>query len=148
MTGSIHPRDHVTLVVRNVEAAKKFFALLGFKEVIDTIISGEPLSTYMGIKNIESQHITLVLQDCTPRFEIQLLHYMNPPIVEDPDITDLHRTGYNHLAVRVENLDSEVKRLKEAGVVIKNNPVAFHNRKLVFLAGPEDVTIELVEWLD
>jgi catechol 2,3-dioxygenase-like lactoylglutathione lyase family enzyme len=140
--------DHVTLVVRDVEAAKKFFALLGFQDEIDTVISGEPLSTYMGIKNIESQHVTLVLQGCTPRFEIQLLHYMNPPILKDPNTTDLHRTGYNHLALRVENLDSEVKRLKEAGVVIKNQPVAFHKRKLVFLAGPEDVTIELVEWLD
>ena len=48
---------------------------------------------------------------------------------------------------QVKSLE-ELKRLKEAGVVIKNNPVAFHNRKLVFLVGPEDVTIELVEWLD
>ena len=139
--------DHVTLVVQDVEAGKKFFALLGFKDEIDTVISGEPLSTYMGIKNIEARHITLVLQGGNPRFEIQLLHYMNPPILKDPSITDLHRTGYNHLALRVENLDSEVKRLKEAGVVIKNQPVTFHNRKLVFLAGPEDVTIELVEWV-
>src|SRR5262245_66487455 len=107
--------DHVTLVVRDVEAAKSFFALLGFKDEIDVVISGEPLSTYMGIRDIESQHVTLVLQGCTPRFEIQLLHYMNPPVVEDPDITDLHRTGYNHLALRVENLDSEVKRLRDAG---------------------------------
>ena len=140
--------DHVTVVVRDVEGAKEFFALLGFKDEIDTVISGETLSTYMGIKDIESRHITLVLQGCTPRFEIQLLHYMNPPILKDPNTTDLHRTGYNHLALRVENFDSEVKRLKEAGVVIKNQPVAFHNRKLVFLVGPEDVTIELVEWLD
>ena len=140
--------DHVTLVVRDVEAGKKFFALLGFKEEIDTVISGPVLSAYMGIANIESQHVTLVLQGCTPRFEIQLLHYMNPPIVKDPDITDLHRTGYNHLALRVEDLDAEVKRLRDAGVVIKNQPVAFHSRKLVFLAGPEDVTIELVQWLD
>ena len=140
--------DHVTLVVRDVEAGKKFFALLGFKDEIDTVISGEVLSTYMGIKDIESQHVTLVLQGCTPRFEIQLLHYMNPPVVKDPDITDLHRTGYNHLALRVEDLDAEVKRLREAGVVIKNQPVAFNNRKLVFLAGPEDVTIELAQWLD
>ena len=140
--------DHVTLVVQDVEAGKKFFALLGFKDEIDTVISGEPLSTYMGIKNIEARHITLVLQGGNPRFEIQLLHYMNPPILKDPNITDLHRTGYNHLALRVENLDSEVKRLKEAGVVIKNQPVTFHNRKLVFLAGPEDVTIELVEWVN
>jgi len=140
--------DHVTLVVRDVDAAKKFFALLGFKDEIDTVISGEPLATYMGIKDIESQHITLVLKGCTPRFEIQLLHYMNPPVLKDPNTTDLHRTGYNHLAFRVEDLESEVKRLKEAGIITKNQPVAFHNRKLVFLVGPEDVTIELVEWLD
>ena len=140
--------DHVTLVVRDVEAARKFFALLGFKEEFDTVISGETLSTYMGIKNIESRHMTLVLEGSTPRFEVQLLHYMNPPILKDPNTTDLHRTGYNHLALRVENLESEVKRLKEAGVVLKNQPVAFHNRRLVFLAGPEDVTIELVQWLD
>ena len=140
--------DHVTLVVRDVEAAKKFFALLGFKDEFDTVISGETLSTYMGINNIESRHLTLVLEGCIPRFEVQLLHYMNPPILKDPNTTDLHRTGYNHLALRVENLESEVKRLKEAGVVLKNQPVAFHNRRLVFLAGPEDVTIELVQWLD
>jgi len=146
-SGVVKNADHVTLVVRDVEAAKKFFALLGFKNEIDTVISGEALSTYMGIKNIEAQHITLVLQGCTPRFEIQLLHYVNPPILKDPNTTDLHRTGYNHLALRVENLDSEVKLLEEAGVLIKNQPVAFHDRKLVFLIGPEDVTIELVEWL-
>jgi hypothetical protein len=99
------------------------------------------------MKNIEAHHITLVLQGCIPRFEIQLLHYVNPPILKDLNTTDLHRTGYNHLALRVENLDSEVKRLEEAGG-LKTQPVAFHDRKLVFLVGPEDVTIELVEWLD
>jgi catechol 2,3-dioxygenase-like lactoylglutathione lyase family enzyme len=140
--------DHVTLVVRDVEAAQKFFSLLGFTKEIDTVISGQTLSTYMGIRNIEARHTTLALQDCTPRFEIQLLHYISPPVLTDPNTSDLHRTGYNHLALRVENLDSEVKRLKEAGIVIKNQPVVFHNRKLVFLIGPEDVTIELVEWLD
>src|SRR5262249_12436394 len=122
--------DHVTLVVRDVEAAKKFFAILGFKDEIDTVISGDVLSTYLGIKNIEAQHVTLVLQGCSPRFEIQLLHYINPPIFKDPNTADLHRTGYNHLALRVENLESEVKRLKEAGIIIKNQPVAFNKRKL------------------
>jgi len=52
--GVVKNADHVTLVVRDVEAAKKFFALLGFKNEIDTVISGEALSTYMGIKNIDA----------------------------------------------------------------------------------------------
>jgi catechol 2,3-dioxygenase-like lactoylglutathione lyase family enzyme len=73
---------------------------------------------------------------------------MRPPTLEDPNTSDLHRTGYNHLALRVENLDSELKRLKEAGVVTRNQPITFHDRRLVFLVGPEDVTIELVEWVN
>jgi len=33
--------DHVTIVVRDVEKAKKFFALLGFKETKVALISGK-----------------------------------------------------------------------------------------------------------
>ena len=39
-SGVVKNADHVTLVVRDMEAAKKFFAFLGFKAEIDTVISG------------------------------------------------------------------------------------------------------------
>jgi len=36
--------DHVTIVVRDVEKAKKLFGLLGFEDAISVVISGEEMS--------------------------------------------------------------------------------------------------------
>jgi catechol 2,3-dioxygenase-like lactoylglutathione lyase family enzyme len=43
---SIH-FDHLTIVVRDVERAKAFFAVLGFKEAMSVVIAGEPFASYM-----------------------------------------------------------------------------------------------------
>ena len=53
--------DQVTIVVRDVEKAKKFFGLLGFKDAILVVISGEEMSRYTGIGGIEAEHVTLEL---------------------------------------------------------------------------------------
>ena len=29
---------------------------------------------------------------------------------------------------------------------LRNDPMAFHDSKLVFLAGPEGITVELADW--
>jgi catechol 2,3-dioxygenase-like lactoylglutathione lyase family enzyme len=44
--------DHVTIVVRDVEKAKRFFALLGFKETKTAVISGKVMEDYMGVRGI------------------------------------------------------------------------------------------------
>lgn len=40
--------DHLTIVVRDVDAAKRFFALLGFEHERSVVISGEVFADYMG----------------------------------------------------------------------------------------------------
>ena len=42
--------------------------------------------------------------------------------------------------------DDLIEKVKAAGVRLRNEPMAFHDRKLVFLEGPEGITIELAEW--
>jgi hypothetical protein len=37
--------DHVTIVVRDIERAKTFFGVLGFKQAISTVIAGEPFAS-------------------------------------------------------------------------------------------------------
>ena len=37
--------DHVTIVVTDVESAKRFFGLLGFEEDKSVVIAGPPFST-------------------------------------------------------------------------------------------------------
>ena len=39
-----------------------------------------------------------------------------------------------------------VATLRTHGIRMRNEIMDFHQRKLVFIAGPEDITVELSEW--
>jgi catechol 2,3-dioxygenase-like lactoylglutathione lyase family enzyme len=139
--------DHVTIVVRDVGKAKDFFALLGFVEQQSVVISGGKFSRYMGIPDIEAEHVTLVLAHAVPRIEVQLLRYLHPEPIQDSDIARLNRLGFNHVCFKVEDIEAEVRRLTARGIELRNAIMEFHDRKLVFLSGPEGVTVELAQWL-
>jgi len=138
--------DHVTIVVRDLERARQFFAVLGFREAISVVIAGEPFASYMGVPGIEADHVTLVLENATPRTEIQLLHYRRPESVADPHIRDLHKIGFNHICFAVEDIEAEVQKIHESGFETRSGILDFHARRLVFLEGPEGVTVELSQW--
>ncbi len=110
------------------------------------VISGGRFARYMGIEGIEAEHVTLVLRGASPRFEIQLLKYRRPERLAEQDLKNLARLGYNHICFAVTDLDAEVRRLVNHGVKLRNDVMEFHDRKLVFLSGPEDITVELAEW--
>lgn len=137
--------DHVTVVVRDRDAAQRFFGLLGFEHDQSVVISGETFSNYMGVPGITAEHITLVLKGAVPRCEVQMLVYRSPHALSNPLIEDLHTIGYNHICFAVEDLESELERLQVAGVETRNKMLDFHGRKLVFLKGPEGITVELSE---
>ena len=137
--------DHITLVVRDVEAAKRFFALLGFEHDRSVVISGEAFSDYMGVPGIEAEHVTLVLAGAVRRAEVQLLRYRTPDSVPNPTIENLSTIGFNHVCFAVEDLESELHRLRAAGIEPRTRILDFHGRKLVFLRGPEGITVELSE---
>ena len=138
--------DHLTIVVRDVDRAKSFFALLGFKEAMSVVISGEPFESYMGVPGIEAEHVTLVLEKASPRTEIQLLRYRHPNPLPDPHIHDLYKLGMNHVCFAVDDIEAEVAKFRGAGFKTRNEIMDFHSRKLVFLEGPEGVTVELSQW--
>ncbi len=75
-----------------------------------------------------------------------LLKYRHPDSVTDPEIANLTKLGFNHVCFAVDDLEAEVARLTENGVKLRNEVMVFHDRKLVFLSGPEGVTVELAEW--
>jgi catechol 2,3-dioxygenase-like lactoylglutathione lyase family enzyme len=67
--------------------------------------------------------------------------------MDNPDEANLARLGFNHVCFAVEDLDATLARLSAEGIVTKNEVMEFHDRRLVFLGGPGDVTIELSEWV-
>jgi len=137
--------DHVTIVVSDVEKAKHFFGLLGFEHDQSVVISGDVFSNYMGIDSIEAEHVTLVLAGATPRLEVQLLKYRKPDSISDPNIDHLNKIGFNHVCFAVENLEREVSRLTANGIKLRNEVLDFRGRKLIFLCGPDGITVELSE---
>ena len=138
--------DHLTIVVRDIDQAKAFFSALGLAEAISVVISGEPFASYMGVPNIEAEHVTLVLENASPRTEIQLLRYHHPDPLPDPHIRDLNKLGMNHICFAVDDIKAEVARLRARGFRTRNEVMDFHSRKLVFAEGPEGVTVELSQW--
>jgi catechol 2,3-dioxygenase-like lactoylglutathione lyase family enzyme len=136
--------DHVTIVVRDVDAGKRFFALLGFKEIKSVVISGKVMDDYMGIKDLKADHVTLAIEN--PHAEVQLLHYHHPHAIADANIGKLDKVGFNHICFKVDDLEAEIARLTAAGVTLRNTMMDFHSRKLVFLNGPEGITVELAQW--
>ena len=100
----------------------------------------------MGVADIEAEHVTLVLADASPRQEVQLLKYHHPDALPDPSGGNLTRLGFNHVCFAVDDLEAEVEKLRARGVQLRNEVMEFHGRKLVFLSGPENVTVELAQW--
>ena len=138
--------DHVTVCVTDLAAARRFFALLGLEEDKAVVISGEPFAAYMGLAEIEADHVTLVLPGASPRFEIQLLHYRRPAAVGDATIARLDKLGFNHICFAVDDIDTVVANLRAHGVEVRGELKGFHDRHLVFVTGPEGITVELAQW--
>jgi catechol 2,3-dioxygenase-like lactoylglutathione lyase family enzyme len=139
--------DHVTIAVSDIGNAKAFFALLGFVEQQTVVISGDKFSRYMGVAGIEAEHVTLMLANAAPRLEVQLLGYRHPDPIPDPNIAKLDKLGFNHICLAVDDIDAEVRKLLANGVRMRNEIMQFHDRKLVFIEGPEGVTVELAQWI-
>jgi catechol 2,3-dioxygenase-like lactoylglutathione lyase family enzyme len=137
--------DHVTFVVEDIARAKAFFALLGFVEDKAVVIAGPKFARYMRVDGIEAEHVTLALADTNPRTEIQLLKYRHPPSAA-AGADDPTRRGFNHICFAVDDLAAELARLRAHGVALLNEVMDFHDRKLVFLAGPEGIVVELSQW--
>ena len=139
--------DHITIAVADAAPAIKFFALLGFrKEHVATIDGGAP-ARYMGMPGMKAQHITLVLEGSNPRFEIQLLEFKPTPGA-DPGAhpTNLRQRGFNHLGIRVDDIEAATAHLLANGVTMLSDEMDYISRKLRLFDGPEGITLELVEW--
>jgi catechol 2,3-dioxygenase-like lactoylglutathione lyase family enzyme len=137
--------DHLTVVVTDLDEARRFFGLLGFVERVAVVVSGEAMERYMDIADWEADHVTLVLEGAPVHQEVQLLHFHRPAAVVDGAAGTLDRTGFNHVCFRVTDLDGLLVRCAEAGITPRNEVMDFHDRRLVFLDGP-GLVVELAEW--
>ena len=54
--------------------------------------------------------------------------------------------GYDHLGLEVDDLDSACTQLAAFGCSIDSGPTDLDDRRIVFLKGPENITLELIQF--
>ena len=141
--------DHITISVRDVDAAVELLGHFGFRRDHDASIDGGAPAEYMGMPRMKADHVTLALRGAEPRFEIQLLHFTDDDGLDPGGAvpSNMTRRGMNHLALRVDDLAAATAHLASVGIEPMNDELDFVSRKLRFFEGPEGVTIELAEWV-
>jgi catechol 2,3-dioxygenase-like lactoylglutathione lyase family enzyme len=138
--------DHINIVVSDLQKAAEFFMRLGFKETIRSRISGERFSAVTGLPYFDAEFIGFSLQGST--VNVELIRYYSPEGDRDPLASRPNRLGFRHLAFAVDDIDSEVARLKAAGVEFQSDVQVWEEtgKKLVYFYGPDGIILEFAQY--
>ncbi len=139
--------DHVSVTVADLERSVAFYHdLLGI-----------PI---FGIGVEESASVAAVTGSETARFRyadldlgsgqiLELLQYLRPK--GTPHRPSVYDPGSGHLAVRVDDLDAMLARLRQAGIAPRSEPAKLEEpswwagARVVYVTDPDGVAVELVE---
>lgn len=146
MTTSFKKIDHINIVVKNLDAAKKFFLLFGFTVQKEGVLEGKWIETVTCLKNVKAEYVALSLHDGETNLE--LLTFTNPENLSTHDNDVINKTGFRHMALIVEDIEKAVKDLKEKGIDFLSSIQEYKetNKKLCYIRGPEGIMLELAEY--
>jgi lactoylglutathione lyase len=119
---------HTCYRIGEIDRSVAFYEKLGFKEVARMPIGEEAINVFMALPEED------------PVLELTYNHGV--------DSYD-HGTGYNHIALAVEDLDGTLERLAAVGLAPEKPPYRPGGRtegsRICFLRDPDGYRIELVE---
>ena len=117
---------HTCYRIGDIDRSVAFYEKLGFEEVGRLPIRDEAINVFMG------------LPDDGARLELTYNHG-----VESYELG----TGYNHIAVTVDDMDGTLERLAEAGIEPEKPPYTVREggSRLCFVRDPDGYRIELIE---
>ena len=133
-------------MVHNLEKTKDFWInTLGFKLLIEAKEESPYVDELLAIKDPSLTTIKLIDSN---GFIIELLKFENYQ-VENSWSGDLKTTGLTHIALTVGNLVELVDKLKNQNYQPLSDIKISPNKKVkvVFMKGPEGITLELVQEL-
>ena len=55
--------------------------------------------------------------------------------------------GYDHMGLEIDDIDSAYSHLAAFGCSIESGPTELNDRKILFLSGPENLPLELIQFL-
>lgn len=117
---------HTCYRIGDIDRSVAFYAALGFEELGRLPIRDEAVNVFLG------------LPGDGPRLELTCNHG-----VEAYELG----TGYNHVAVTVDDLDGTLARLAERGIAPERPPYTVREGgpRLCFVRDPDGYRIELIE---
>ena len=117
---------HTCYRIGDIDRSVAFYKALGFEEVGRMPIRDEAINVFMG------------LPDDGARLELTYNHGV--------DSYELG-TGYNHIAITVEDLDDVLPKLAEKGIEPEKPPYTVREggSRLCFVRDPDGYRIELIE---
>jgi len=117
---------HTCYRIGEIDRSVRFYETLGFEERGRFPIRDEAINVFMGLPGDD------------PRLELTYNHGV--------DAYELG-TGYNHIAVAVEDLDGTLERLGEQGIEPEKPPYTVREggSRLCFVRDPDGYRIELIE---
>jgi lactoylglutathione lyase len=120
---------HTCYRIGDIDRSVAFYKALGFDEVGRLPIRDEAINVFMG------------LPDDGARLELTYNHGV--------DSYDLG-TGYNHIAVTVDDMDGTLEQLAGEGIEPEKPPYTVHEggSRLCFVRDPDGYRIELIERSD
>ncbi|MBU5636372.1 VOC family protein [Geomonas sp. Red69] len=137
--------DHLNIVVRDLEAAAAFFALLGFTPGISSVLDTDFLEKLTGVRCAGGKFTAL--HHPGSDLSIELLQF---DAGGDPDagVGIANRIGMRHLAFAVTDIDAEVARLRGHGVQFIGEVQVWQKtgKKLIYFYGPEGILLELAQY--
>jgi catechol 2,3-dioxygenase-like lactoylglutathione lyase family enzyme len=138
--------DHLNIVVGNLQQASQFFTLLGFRSSEPAELSGEWISSIVGLEDVRARYV--ILSHPGSDTTIELLEYENPCSERDPSLSKANQIGYRHIAFAVDDIGAAVTQLTESGVRFVSDVNVYQKtgKKLVYFYGPEGILLELAQY--
>ena len=123
---SVSQLIHTCYRIGDIDRSVAFYEALGFEEVGRLPIRDEAINVFMG------------LPGDGPRLELTYNHGV--------DSYEMG-SGYNHIAVTVDDIDSPLERLSEKGIEPEKPPYTVREggSRLCFVRDPDGYRIELIE---
>jgi lactoylglutathione lyase len=117
---------HTCYRIGNIDRSVAFYETLGFEELRRMDIRDEAINVFMG------------LPGDGPRLELTYNHG-----VSEYDLG----TGYNHIALTVEDLDGKLADLAKSGIEPEKPPYSLRpgGSRICFVRDPDGYRIELIE---
>ncbi|HEX8856193.1 MAG TPA: VOC family protein [Thermoleophilaceae bacterium] len=117
---------HTCYRIGDIDRSVAFYEALGFEEVGRLPIRDEAINVYMGLPG-DGARLELTYNFGVDSYELG--------------------TGYNHIAVTIEDLDGALERLREKEIEPEKPPYTVRDggSRLCFVRDPDGYRIELIE---